>query len=110
MEESIREFIVYLSDKKGSSYNTRISYERDLKQLAEYLRGQGVERIGDVSVTTLNSYVLYLERIGKAPSTVSRYIASLKSFFMFCQKNGLIKEDPAEGLKAPKVEKNSHRF
>ena len=49
--------------------------------------------------------MLFLEREGKAASTVSRYIASFKGFFEYCLKQGVIANDPAERLKPPKVEK-----
>lgn len=105
MEGYIRKFTVYLSEKKGASYNTQISYERDLRKFAEYLEGQGITNINDISETNLNSYILYLEGCGKAPATVSRCIASLKCFFEYCRKQEMISADPAEGLRPPKVEK-----
>lgn len=105
MEGNIGAFISYLSVEKNASYNTLISYERDLKKLTEYLLMQGVTKVQEVSETSLNSYVLYLEKQGKAASTVSRYIASFKGFFEYCLKHGVITQDPAERLKPPKVEK-----
>ena len=105
MEGNIGAFISYLSVEKNASYNTQISYERDLKKLTEYLLMQGVTKVQEVSETSLNSYVLYLEKQGKAASTVSRYIASFKGFFEYCLKHGVITQDPAERLKPPKVEK-----
>jgi len=105
MEGNIRSFISYLSVERDASYNTQISYERDLKKLKEYLEKQGIIRVQDVNETSLNSYVLYLEKEGKAASTVSRYIASFKGFFEYCLRQGIISSDPAERLKPPKVEK-----
>lgn len=105
MNESIQAFVGYLEEEKKSSYNTCISYERDLKKLKDYLQQQGIGQVQEVSETTLNSYVLFLEREGKAAATVSRYIASLKGFFEYCQKRGIIQEDPAERLRPPKVER-----
>lgn len=105
MEENIRAFISYLSEERSASYNTQISYERDLKKLKVYLEQQGITKVQDVTETSLNSYVLYLEKEGKAASTVSRYIASLKGFFEYCYKRGIIQTDPTERLKPPKVEK-----
>lgn len=105
MKESIQAFIGYLDTEKKASYNTCISYERDLKKLKEYLHQQGVEQVQEVSETSLNSYILFLEREGRAASTVSRYIASFKGFFEYCYKQGMIIEDPAERLKPPKVER-----
>lgn len=105
MEESIREYIDYLGSKRDASHNTLISYERDLRKLTGFLESHGINQVSEVNETLLNSYILFLEREGKAPSTVSRYIASLKGFFEYCQKHGKILEDPAENLKPPKVEK-----
>ncbi len=105
MEGNIRGFISYLSEERDASYNTKISYERDLKKLKEYLEKQGITNVQDVSETSLNSYILYLEKEGKAASTVSRYIASFKGFFEYCLRRGIIAEDPADRLRPPKVEK-----
>ena len=53
----------------------------------------------------MNSYIMYMEREQFAPSSISRSIASIRAFFQYlCQKNGW-KENPAETLKAPKIEK-----
>lgn len=105
MEGNIQAFVSYLSEEKSASYNTQISYERDLKKLKEYLGQQGISKVADVSETSLNSYVLFLEKEGRAASTVSRYIASFKGFFEYCLRRGVIVKDPAERLKPPKVEK-----
>lgn len=104
MELNIQAFIGYL-EKRNASYNTKISYERDLKKLNEYLENQGIQSISDVTETTLNSYILFLEKEGKAASTVSRYIASVKAYFEYCVKQDLLVASPAEHLKPPRVEK-----
>ena len=59
MEGNIRKFISYLSEERDASYNTQISYERDLKKLKEYLAEQGIRSVSDVNETSLNSYVLF---------------------------------------------------
>ena len=55
----------------------------------------------------LNSYVLYMERTGSAASSVSRSVASIKSFFLFMLRQGLVKKDPSELLKPPHIEKKA---
>jgi integrase/recombinase XerD len=105
MEGNIQSFISYLSKERDASYNTQISYERDLRKLKEYLANQGITKVQEVGETSLNSYVLFLEKEGKAASTVSRYIASWKGFFEYCLRQGIISVDPADRLKPPKVEK-----
>ena len=99
------EFITYLREVKKTSRNTELSYKRDLVKLENYLAGQGISDVTKVSVTTLQSYILYMERSGFASATVSRNIASIKAFFHFLFRKGYIKEDISEDLKAPKIEK-----
>ncbi len=105
MEGTIQGFITYLGKEREASYNTQISYERDLRKLREYLKQQNITSVREVNETSLNSYILFLEREGKAASTVSRYIASFKGFFEYCLKQGMISDDPAERIKPPRVEK-----
>lgn len=107
MTEDIQEFVIYLRDVKKTSKNTEISYRRDLMQLEDYLRGQGITETDKVTRTSLNSYILYLEKNGKATTTISRELAAIKAFFHYEFKEGKIKRDPAELLKAPKVEKKA---
>lgn len=76
-------------------------------QLEDYLRGQGITETDKVTRTSLNSYILYLEKNGKATTTISRELAAIKAFFHYEFKEGKIKRDPAELLKAPKVEKKA---
>ena len=42
MEKVIENFIAYMREAKKASQNTEISYERDLKKLARYLRNQKI--------------------------------------------------------------------
>ena len=107
MVGEIANFVEYLKDVKKTSRNTQVSYQRDLLQLCEYLEGQGIYEVSKVTRTSLNSYILYLEREGKATTTISRVLASIKAFFHYEFSMGNIKRDPAELLKAPKIEKKA---
>lgn len=105
MKEEIVHFIEYLHTEKQTSKNTEVSYERDLRKMSLFLEGQGIKPIGAVSTTALNSYLLYLEKNGMKPATISRNVASMKAFFSYLNKKHIIDEDPSEKLKAPKIEK-----
>ncbi|MGN1142497.1 MAG: site-specific tyrosine recombinase XerD [Oliverpabstia sp.] len=106
MESAIQNFISYLHNTKKTSGNTEVSYERDLKKMSHYFETE--QHIYDVSLiteTSLNSYMLYLERNQFSPATVSRSVASMRAFFQYLYKEHQISADPSEGLKPPKVEK-----
>ena len=105
MTEDIQKFILYIHTEKRTSENTEVSYERDLKKMEQFLNKYGIDQIEKVTATSLNSYVLYLEKIGRKPSTISRSIASMKAFFHYLTEIGEITSDPSKNLKAPKIEK-----
>lgn len=105
MEKAIDAFMSYLHNVKKSSQNTIMSYRRDLSKLQKFLAEQDVAQVGEITQTNLNSYILYLEKNNFTPATVSRNIASIKAFYHFLFKERMVKEDVAEGLHAPKIEK-----
>ena len=105
MTEDIKDFVVYLREVKRTSANTEMSYQRDLLQMVSYLREKGITEVSKVTRTSLNSYILHLEKEGKATTTISRVLASMKAFFHYELSCGRIRRDPAELIKAPRVEK-----
>ncbi|MDO4805000.1 MAG: site-specific tyrosine recombinase XerD, partial [Lachnospiraceae bacterium] len=106
MEEAIQKFVKYLHKTKKASSNTEVSYHRDIEKLAEYLSGNyGIDSWEDVTTTDLNSYMLYMEEMKYAPSSISRSVASIRAFFHYLEKKHLVAGNPSDELKAPKVEK-----
>mgnify|MGYP001043652611 CR=1 FL=1 len=105
METEINGFIIYLHNVKKTSENTTLSYKRDLVKVKRYLEEQGIKDVRKVTSTNLNSYVLYLEKNKFSAATISRNIASLKAFYHYMYREGIVNKDAAEGLHAPKIEK-----
>ncbi len=106
-ESVIEEYISYLHNERETSYNTEISYERDLKKAADFFSENEVGDFCQVTETNLHSYLIYLEENHKSAATVSRSIASLRSFFQYLLRSRKIQSDPSENLKPPKVEKKA---
>ena len=107
MEQYIQDFITYLRSIKGASLNTLQAYHHDLKKLQGFLETQELDKITNLNETGLNSFILFLEKEGLSPSSVSRNIASIKAFTLYLLKKGILKEDPAERIKAPKIQKKT---
>lgn len=105
MEQDIQDFIQYLHVEKQTSENTEVSYERDLRKMREYFAGQGITDVKGITAAHLHLYLMSLEQLGKKPSTVSRSIAAMKAFFHYLQGQQRLLQDPAEQLRAPRVEK-----
>lgn len=104
MESYIQAFCEYRKEKKQVSENTMLAYRSDLMRMVNYLRGNGIVSVEQVTETQLNSFILSAEREGLKASSIVRLISSVHSFFDFLTKKGILKEDPAERLKAPKAE------
>ena len=100
-------FIVYLHDVKKTSRNTEMSYQRDLNKMCKFFKENGIKTITQVNEEALNTYVLYLKKNNFANATISRHIAAIKGWYVFLLKEGLVNEDYAENLKAPKIEKKT---
>lgn len=107
MEKMIPDFITYLTQVKNASKSTRMSYQRDLKRMAAFLDNKGVHGLEEVTATSLNSYVLFLEREGFSTATVSRNIASMKAFFHYVCDSHAVKEDPSRMIKAPHIDRKA---
>ncbi len=105
MELEIEKYIEYLTAVKKSSLNTVQSYRRDLMKMCSFLKESGIEDVKDVTSTSIRSYVLYMENAKMSSATVSRSIASIRSFFLYLLERGEVTGNPTEGIKPPKVEK-----
>lgn len=105
MVSMLEDFTDYLIADKKVSQNTLMSYKRDIAQYIEYLKSLGVTSCTDVTPDVYMNYTSYLQRIGKAPTTVSRAIASTRAFYKYlCSKN-LCVLNPAEKVHALKTVK-----
>ncbi len=105
MEKTIREFIYYLNVERGLSENTLNSYSRDLKNFLDFIQDQNVSKWNDVKRTHIMKYLIHMRNSGKAASTITRNIASVRSFFQFLIQEGMISENPSTDLETPKQEK-----
>lgn len=106
MEQEIEAFISYLHNIKKTSPNTEMSYRRDLTKMRIYLEVTAAAPAAhEVTEENLKKYIAYMERKKFKASTISRSIASIKAFYRYLIKEGLVKADVSDCLKAPKVER-----
>ena len=107
IQKSIDAYVRYLHDVKKTSYNTEMSYQRDLNKMHKYLQENGIKKSSHITEDVLEGYVAYLKEQNFANATMSRHIAAMKGWFLFMVKEGMVEEDVAGNLKAPKIEKKA---
>ncbi len=106
MEKQIKLFLEFLENDKKLSANTLQSYSRDIVQFQEYLDNQRLV-YSKLSQQEIKEYIDYLKKEGKKTSTISRNLASIRSFYQFELRSKKVKKDPTEGMQSPKIEKKA---
>lgn len=105
MDTHLLSFIHYLTVEKGLAQNTLVAYEKDIEQFLSHLRSIGCQRIEDSTRQQIVSFMSSLRRKGSSSATINRKVASVRSFYKFLVRDQLLKEDPAEHVENPKLEK-----
>lgn len=105
MEKILSSFATYLYEEKNLSENTLLSYKRDLMLYSDYLTGKKKDYI-KVDKKDILSYLEFLKKSGKAVSTISRNIASLRAFYLYLYEENKIEANPSADIK---YEKNTRK-
>jgi integrase/recombinase XerC len=106
-------FLDYLRVERNASALTLKSYGEDLQALTEYLALLYHDRLpepAEITTGDLRGYLSGLHDAGYASSTISRRLASLRSFFRFGQREGWTKANPAKPLRNPRKERRLPHF
>ncbi len=109
MEKELQNYTNYLSVEKGLAKNTLESYRRDLRKLLGFFKKLEITELQTVSRDHITQFIMEMKKQGCATSSISRCIASIRSFFNFLLQEGLIEKNPAIELESPRMEKKLPR-
>ncbi len=112
MQSSIQSFLNYLKVERNASGLTVKSYADDLAHLIEFFQEQTgkVPAPREIEVGVLRSYVAYMHECGYARTTVARRLACLRSYFRFCNREGICETNPAKPLRTPRAGRKLPHF
>jgi integrase/recombinase XerC len=112
MQAAVARFLRYLKVERNASDLTIKSYREDLSALLEYLQGDDPNPPAPSSITTsdVREYMAAVSEAGYSKSTISRRLASLRSFFRFAQREGLAERNPAKPLRNPRRSRKLPHF
>lgn len=102
MEQLLKQYMICLHVERGLSENTRLAYERDLRQLMLFL----TQRETNFIVCEANDLFLFLlqwKGEGKSPRSIARCNATLRGFFAYMLDEGKRKDNPSTYLVTPKL-------
>lgn len=95
----------YLVAEKGSSANTVSAYLRDVTQFQEFLHIEEDSDLRHAAPEMVQRYMDWMHGKGKSAASVTRFLASVKSFYSFMVSSGTMSANPAKGLTAAKAER-----
>jgi integrase/recombinase XerC len=112
MRPQIGQFLQYLRVERGASPHTLKGYREDLHALAEYLAdGEGQSPApGGITTNELRGFLSALHEAGYAKTSISRRLASVRSFLKFGQREGWAKSNPAKALRNPRKSRKLPHF
>jgi len=100
--DALDRYISYLEHQKRFSPHTLSSYRRDLDQLLGYLE-QHNKPLLELDAHQVRAYVAWRHRCGLGGRSLQRELSSIRQFFAYLQREGVLKHNPAVGVGAPKA-------
>jgi integrase/recombinase XerC len=114
-----RQFLTHLEHERNFSDHTVRSYAGDLAQYVRFLGGGPAEtsseedlkaRILGATPQDLRRYLAALRRTGYRAATIARKLATLRSFYRFLARQGLLERNPVKALRTPRQERRLPKF
>lgn len=107
MRSAIAKYLEYLQSVRNSSPHTVANYGKDLDQFLDYLSPLGLPApsLAEITHRVIREFMGYLHDHGLQKSSIARKLASLRSFFKYCVREGLVKDSPARLVPTPKLPK-----
>ncbi len=93
MRDLIREHMAYLRVEKGLAANSLVSYGRDLEKLRRWADARG-KQLTELGHSEIAVWCRWLSESGLAPRSIARTISTVRGFYSFLLRDGLIREDP----------------
>lgn len=107
MTSSIAKFLEYLRTVRNASPHTITNYAKDLEQFHAFLTPPGTSTppLAGINHQIIREYIAHLHSTGLEKSSIARKLAALRSFFKYCVREGVLKENPARLVPTPKLPK-----
>ncbi|MBQ8526460.1 MAG: site-specific tyrosine recombinase XerD [Clostridia bacterium] len=104
MNALLCDFVNYLENDRKVSSNTLQSYTRDIRQYFDYVSENSLDVLR-ISKTQIITYMLYMQKNGRAAASVSRSMASVRAFYNYLMSKNYVDTNPAYRLETPRQEK-----
>ena len=109
LEHTIHLFEDYLRGERGYSAHTIRAYDSDLRSLAKFMNERNLSETDNLSLDLCRDWLYISSQQGLSKTSLARKTASVRSFTAWLHRQGIISQDVAHRLKAPKVDQSLPR-
>lgn len=106
----IKEFTVYLEKEKRMAKNSREAYRRDIAEFTAFAKERGLADASEATNTDVIAWLHELKSAGRSAATVNRKVASLRAYFRYLIGKGIVREDPTNNIRSPKIERREVEY
>ena len=92
----------YIDSIASKSFNTIVSYQRDIKTFVRYLSEENIVRLNEVNSRQIQKYAASCHKQGLSGRTIARRVSAVKAWFRYLVKTGVVAENPVVGINTPK--------
>ena len=105
MDEYLERFIQMLRSEKYYSPHTCSNYQRDLRRFRDFLQSREISDWERVNHREVSDFAAQRHRQGRKSRTIQRELSSLRSFYQYLIRQGLLAQNPAREASAPRPDK-----
>lgn len=106
----LENFLRYTIAEKRFSEHTVSAYENDLKQFIEFIDAKKEAEMSEVTSSIVRSWIVSLLEDDYSALSVHRKLSTLRTYFKWLQKEGVIEKNPMNFIKGPKLKKELPSF
>ncbi len=103
----LKNFLIYLEVEKNFSKHTIRAYNSDILGFLIWLNDV---RLEETNHTKLKEYLVFIQKFNYSKTTLSRKIASIRTFYRYLYRERIIDSNPANSVHAPKRNKSLPKF
>jgi len=102
MKSLVDKFLAHLKNEKGLAVRTQQAYQRDLDQLLAFLETESITAPDQVNQHHIRALIAQKHRQGLGGKSLQRMLSAMRSFFRWMLREGIVQQNPAKAVRAPK--------
>ena len=110
MLDYINKYLTHIEHDRNFSAQTLRAYRNDLHQYLSFLNAERCSGFGDVTRLLLRKFLAFQKKQAYSKTTIARKFVSIRSFYKFLCREGVLEFNPVESIRTPKLNRNLPEF